>query len=255
MWADGVHKGVDLLTPTGTDVVAPWSGTVVEVGRTSWGSAVGTAVIIDFDRLPNGDPGLWGILAHLSSVTVKPGARVAVGARVGRSGATGNVSGPHLHFEVQRDRSWRADRHVNPQPWLDATPTRGATPMGQYEYSGKPTGVLKVPAGAGWVMLDADVPDPTSSALEFQNAYLHCDCEWADRARCGEIRVKYVREGGDATAYQDYTVAPGKEDFLITALHFEKGERGRGGRWHIDVGGGLSGVTITTRYDKLATAT
>jgi murein DD-endopeptidase MepM/ murein hydrolase activator NlpD len=98
MWADGVHKGVDLLTPTGTDVVAPWSGTVVEVGRTSWGSAFGTAVIIDFDRLPNGDPGLWGILAHLSSVTVKPGARVAVGARVGRSGATGNVSGPHLHF-------------------------------------------------------------------------------------------------------------------------------------------------------------
>jgi hypothetical protein len=130
----------------------------------------------------------------------------------------------------------------------------GGDEMGQYEYSGKPAGVLKVPAGAGWVMLDADVPDPNSSSLEFQNAYLHCDCEWANPAQCGEIRVKYVREGGDATAYQDYTVAPGKEDFLITALHFEKGERGRGGRWHIDVGGGLSGVTITTRYDKLATA-
>jgi hypothetical protein len=131
MWADGVHKGVDFPVPSGTDVVAPWSGTVVEAGRTSWGSAFGTAVIIDFDRLPDGSPGLWGIQAHLSSTSAKPGARVAAGARVGRSGATGNVSGPHVHFEVQRDRRWRSDRHTDPQPWLDAGAAQrgGPAPM------------------------------------------------------------------------------------------------------------------------------
>jgi hypothetical protein len=254
MWADGVHKGVDFPCPSGSTVVAPWSGTVVEVGSTSWGSAFGSAVVIDFDPLPDGSPGLWGILAHNSRVTAKAGQRVAAGAVVARSGATGNASGPHVHFEVQRDRRWRAGNHVNPQPWLDATKATGGPTMGQYEYSGKPSGVLTVPAG-DYVRLDADVPDPTGSALEFQNAYLHADCVWADPSRCGTIRVKYVREGGDDTGYQDYTVAPGAEDFLITATHWEKGQRGVGGRWWVKCGGGLSAIKVTTRYVKLATAT
>jgi hypothetical protein len=142
--------------------------------------------------------------------------------------------------------------------WLDSyagvpLPMGGAG-MGQCEYSGKPSGTLHVPAGA-WKMVDADVPDPSVSALEFQNLYAHCDCRWANPGVCGWIRVKYVRENGDATAYQEYTVSPGREDFLITALHFEKGQRGQGGRWHVQCGGGLSAIDVTTRYVKLATAT
>jgi hypothetical protein len=120
-----------------------------------------------------------------------------------------------------------------------------------YQYSGKPAGTLRIPAGT-WVRVDADVPDPAISGTELQNLYAHADCVWADPSRAGVIRVKYVRENGDATAYQDYTVAPGAEDFLLTAVHFEAGRRGQGGRWWVKCYGGLGAVVVTTRYVKLA---
>jgi hypothetical protein len=84
--------------------------------------------------------------------------------------------------------------------------------------------------------------------------YLHCDCVWGNPGACGTIRVRYTRENGDHTAYQDFTVAPGQDDFLITHAHHEKGQAGQGGRWWVKVGGGLARVNITTRYVKTQTA-
>jgi hypothetical protein len=125
--------------------------------------------------------------------------------------------------------------------------------VGIYHYSGKPSSILHIPAG-DYVRIDADVPDPTVGALEFQNLYANCGLRWRDD-NMGWIQVKYVRENGDATAYQTYTVARSLSAFLITAVHFEQGERGQGGRWWVKCGGGLAGIDITTRYVKLATAT
>lgn len=143
------------------------------------------------------------------------------------------------------------------------------------EYSGKPAGVLVVPNAGGWVRLDADIPDPAGSGLEIQEMYLNCRCIWrcacgvetADLAKHvaathpeqpfwwivtppGRIRVRYEREGGDDTAYQDFTVGAGEPRFLITHNHSEAGRRGIGGRWWIDVAGGLARIEISTRYDK-----
>jgi len=53
--------------------------------------------------------GLHTRYAHLSSAAVSPGASVAVGALVGRVGATGFATGPHLHYEV-----WRGGENVDP---------------------------------------------------------------------------------------------------------------------------------------------
>lgn len=121
-WAGGHHRGIDFAAPVGTPVRAPWGGLVTP---TKWGPAYGTHLVIDFDRLPTGAPGLWGVLAHLSRLDVKPGQRVKAGQVIGKSGATGNVTGPHLHFEVQSGPSWRPAAHLpetsrNPQPWIDA---------------------------------------------------------------------------------------------------------------------------------------
>lgn len=123
-WAGGHHRGVDFACAVGTPVRAPWGGLVTP---NKWGPAYGTHAVIDFDRLPDNKPGLWGVLAHLSRLDVKPGQRVNAGQVIGRSGATGNVTGPHLHFEVQSGPAWRPASHLpetsrNPQPWIDAEP-------------------------------------------------------------------------------------------------------------------------------------
>jgi hypothetical protein len=119
-WAGGVHKGVDLRAPRGEPVFSPWSGKVI--GINIWGPAFGDrSPVIDFDNLPNGSPGLWGVMAHLDTCIVKVGQRVAAGQMVGTSGSRGNSpGGPHLHFEVHKNNRWNQTTHVDPQPWLNA---------------------------------------------------------------------------------------------------------------------------------------
>ncbi len=120
-WSLGIHKGADFPAPKGTPVRAPWSGRVVGIG--SWGPAFGNrSPVIDFDRLPDGSPGLWGILAHLDTVTVKVGDRVKAGDVIGTVGTRGNVTGPHVHFEIQRGPRWSRFRHRNPAKWIAADP-------------------------------------------------------------------------------------------------------------------------------------
>lgn len=133
-WATGEHGGIDYGTPVGDPIYAPWSGTVTGVrtpsgtsSGTTWGSAYGGQVVIDFDKLPDGSAGLWGVLAHLSATSVTVGQRVTAGQRIGTSGATGNVSGPHAHFEIQGAKSWQQGNYRNPQPWVDAGAAGGPT--------------------------------------------------------------------------------------------------------------------------------
>ena len=116
-WSGGRHGGADWAAPTGTPVVAAWSGTVTGA---SWGSAFGTQVVVDQDPLPDGSPGLWAVYAHLSESAVRPGQRIKAGQRIGAVGATGNATGPHLHYEVQRAAGWRSGNHADPAPWLAA---------------------------------------------------------------------------------------------------------------------------------------
>jgi murein DD-endopeptidase MepM/ murein hydrolase activator NlpD len=118
-WATGQHGGVDFGCPVGDTVRAMWGGVVTSA---SWGPAYGTHIVIDHDRLPDGSPGLWAVYAHLSRKSVLPGDRVEAGDPIGKSGDTGNVSGPHLHVEIQSGPNWRSGHYVNPAPWLAAEP-------------------------------------------------------------------------------------------------------------------------------------
>ncbi len=107
MWSSGYHTGVDFVVPTGTPVKAVAAGTVVSAG---WGGAYGNQVVI---RLNDGYYAQYG---HLSQLSVSAGQTVTEGQQVGLSGATGNVTGPHLHFEIRTTPDYGSD--VDPVGYL-----------------------------------------------------------------------------------------------------------------------------------------
>lgn len=107
MWSSGHHTGVDFAVPTGTSLKAVAAGTVVKAGP---GGAYGNEVVI---KLADGK---YAQYAHLSSISVSAGQAVTAGQQVGLSGATGNVTGPHLHFEIRTTPNYGSD--VDPIAYL-----------------------------------------------------------------------------------------------------------------------------------------
>ncbi|WP_416985589.1 M23 family metallopeptidase [Streptomyces sp. T028] len=101
------HTGQDFAVPTGTPVYAVGPGTVE---ATTCGDGFGNQVVV---RHPGGH---FTQYAHLSRIDVRRGDRVFPGTRLGLSGATGNVTGPHLHFEVRMTPY--IGSAVAPLPWL-----------------------------------------------------------------------------------------------------------------------------------------
>jgi murein DD-endopeptidase MepM/ murein hydrolase activator NlpD len=90
---DRFHEGVDIMAPAGVGVAAAGPGRVTWAGwrNGGWGELV---VIAHAD-------GVRSMYAHLSRIEVRVGERVGAGFEIGRVGATGDASGPHLHFEVR----------------------------------------------------------------------------------------------------------------------------------------------------------
>ncbi len=88
----GAHGGADFLSPAGTPVKAPNTGRVV-LARNLYYS--GNTVIIDHGL------GVFSYFAHLSETNVAEGDAVTSGLVVGKVGATGRVTGPHLHWTVR----------------------------------------------------------------------------------------------------------------------------------------------------------
>jgi murein DD-endopeptidase MepM/ murein hydrolase activator NlpD len=89
------HDGLDITAPKGTMVRAAAPGTVTFAGKEK--DQFGNLVVLD-----HGD-GWFTAYGFLSRVTVKEGAHVAAGERVGLVGDTGQTKRPELHFEVRQD--------------------------------------------------------------------------------------------------------------------------------------------------------
>ena len=100
------HAGIDFAVPMGTPIYATGPGTVIKAGRNGgYGNMI---------EIRHAD-GMTTRYAHLSRIFVKPGQKVAAGARIAASGSTGRSTGPHLHYEVREK-----NKAVNPMTWLKA---------------------------------------------------------------------------------------------------------------------------------------
>lgn len=108
------HNGMDFRASRGTAVFTPASGRVaISTDHYEGGSRYGKVVVIEHDD------GTRTLYAHLDWRTVQAGQIVRAGQQIALSGATGKVTGPHLHFEVSRHGA-----HIDPQTVLDAVPLR-----------------------------------------------------------------------------------------------------------------------------------
>ncbi|MCZ4125069.1 M23 family metallopeptidase [Streptomyces sp. H39-S7] len=105
LWAN-THTGQDFAAPTGTPVSAIHSGTITSA---AWAGSYGYRVILTLDDGTE----IW--YCHLSTM-VRTSGKVGTGETIGRVGATGNVTGPHLHIEVRPG----AGDPIDPMPWLQS---------------------------------------------------------------------------------------------------------------------------------------
>jgi murein DD-endopeptidase MepM/ murein hydrolase activator NlpD len=105
-----VHNGQDIAIPTGTEIRAPMAGTVILADPDLYYE--GGAVFLDLGH------GLISITMHMSRVDVKAGDTVGQGQLLGLSGATGRVTGPHLHWAIKSRNELTPDDR-NADVWLD----------------------------------------------------------------------------------------------------------------------------------------
>ena len=98
------HTGIDIAVNTGTVFIASMEGVVEEVSsQGDYGNHV---------KITNGD--VMTLYAHCNKIYVNKGDLIKQGQEIGEVGATGNVTGPHLHFEIRKE-----NRYVDPELILD----------------------------------------------------------------------------------------------------------------------------------------
>lgn len=107
--ATSVHKGIDIGTPTGNDIVAVQSGTVI---LSQYSNSAGNYVIINHGQDANGSI-ICSVYMHASALCCSKGDYVSQGQVIAKVGSTGWSTGPHLHFGVMVDGNY-----VNPWSYL-----------------------------------------------------------------------------------------------------------------------------------------
>lgn len=98
------HYGVDISAPEGEKIVCAQKGTAKEVSEDS---EYGNFIIVDHGE------GILTLYAHCSEIIAKAGDEIQAGQMIAKVGATGNVTGAHLHFEIRDGENW-----LNPEEFI-----------------------------------------------------------------------------------------------------------------------------------------
>ena len=111
-WAAGGHAGIDYAMPTGTKIPSPLSGKVIKAWQSPYGGGNETQVY-DGAKYTH-------IFMHQSKQIAKQGQNIKQGETIGLVGNTGNSTGPHLHWQVNKGKGF-VNNHpdsINPEAWV-----------------------------------------------------------------------------------------------------------------------------------------
>ncbi|MCB9956281.1 MAG: peptidoglycan DD-metalloendopeptidase family protein [Caulobacterales bacterium] len=214
VFGDGrkVHQGVDIRAAKGTPVKSPADGVVVDAtdiyqGNPAWGKVV---VIRHRD-------GLISRFAHLDSYTVKRGDRVKKGEVIAAVGATGKVTGPHLHFETLRDGE-RVDPMLTfAKPAPAPVPAVAPAPTPLAPLSPEPADVAE-PAVAPVPAVPATPAEPATPALA---------PEWPEASLIGEGKAVFRIRSKDGSGKEDVVILAGGDNNSSFARTLTPEERKR----------------------------
>lgn len=125
-WSAGYHTGQDYNCSNDT-LVAPASGTIQ---RSRWDNSYGNYIVIATND------GWVILMAHMASTPlVKEGQKVTAGQRVGTMGSTGNVTGKHLHLEIESSSTWAYNKNLqDPRQYIDLDNYGGSSTGGSDIY-------------------------------------------------------------------------------------------------------------------------
>ncbi|WP_405635872.1 peptidoglycan-binding protein [Streptomyces sp. NBC_01178] len=217
------HAGQDVSNSTGTAVYAAAAGTVV---RRSWGGGLpgrtGNALVIAHGG------GQYTYYGHLSAYRVGLNAAVRAGQRIADMGATGNVTGPHLHFETHNGSLGST---VNPVSFLAA---RGVDLAG---------GWSRIDPGAkgATVVVIQHLMNQRGYRLAVDGAYGSVSVDAVERFQRSQGLAADGQVGPATWSELVYTLRQGGEGSHVRALQAALNKRGAA----LAVDGGFGSVTTT----------
>ncbi|MCL4558993.1 MAG: peptidoglycan DD-metalloendopeptidase family protein [Chloroflexi bacterium] len=202
------HSGVELQAPAGDSVHAAAGGVVVVAGGDDQAHAVagnsgyGNVVILKHS-FPGLDQPLFTLYAHLQEIDVAPGESVSGGQVIGKVGATGAATGPHLHFEVRLGGDTIGDTR-NPELWFQPHAGEDSRPNGAL------AGQILNPDGSlanlsnvvlQYTRLQGAVALQVTYLQTYASSAQHGDDEWQENFAAGDLpagwyRVTFVIDGG-----------------------------------------------------------
>jgi murein DD-endopeptidase MepM/ murein hydrolase activator NlpD len=213
------HHGVEFNVPSGTEILAAASGTVIVAGDdadTAFGpfpDFYGNLIVIELDSRLNGQP-VFNLYGHLSETLVTDGQRVGAQEPIALSGSSGVADGPHLHFEVRLGENSYAHTR-NPLLWLYPFTDRG-TVAGRVVW---PNGELVHEAPIRLRRVDA--PSRYAVTTTYAAEGVNQDSSWRENFALDDVEAGFYEvavEAGDVKFSQTIWVFPYRTNFVEISL-------------------------------------
>ena len=213
-----VHTGIDIDVREGTEIYAAgpgrinWAGYGLMSGTYNPDDPYGMAVEIRHDFGYHGET-LYTVYGHMSRIDVVQGQQVNTGDLLGLSGETGNVTGPHLHFEVRIGKNYFS-RSRNPELWL-------SPPQGWGVLAGRLLDDIGEPLISKQLYIRSIETGQKWTVMTYGNGSVNSDPYYRENLVIGDLPAGHyiIWMPRETSKYDEVQIIPGKVSYFT----FHKG--------------------------------